>query len=357
MKKYFTFDDVCLVPSFSNLTSRLEPDTSTWITKDLKIKLPIVNSPMDSVISYELANILLDLGTYPIFNRFKNFEDYVTLHENYSNNVFISTGVQDLDYTKRIIDLGFDKLLLDTANGWTRTMLDFIYSLKKYSNSLQIMAGNVSTSVGYVDLINAGADSIRVGIGNGSPCTTRMVTAVGLPTFSVLCECAEMAKKYKVPFLCDGGIRNSRDLSLAVAAGATACMIGKLLALTEESAAQKEYITYFNGAPRVVKKCANGSFCGTSGRTLNYCARYRGQASEEYQLQNYGKVKEGTVPEGVGFWAPVAGPAKTVVGDLVAGLRSSMTYLGAKNIKEYQQKAEFVEVTPSYMVESKPRPE
>jgi IMP dehydrogenase len=345
LKKYYTFDDVALVPSFSNLTSRLEPDTESWLTKDLKIDIPIVNSPMDSVISYELADILLDLGTYPIFNRFKEIERYKEVYERYEDEVFVSTGIQDLDFTKKVIDLGFNKILLDTANGWTRVMLDFIYKLKKYNYDIQIMAGNVSTAIGYVDLVNAGADSVRIGIGNGSPCSTRMVTAVGLPTFSVLRDCAEMSKKYKVPFICDGGIRNSRDLSLALAAGATTCMVGKLLALTEESAAEKR----IDGCDYLYGKPIKGT-----GTTL---ARYRGQASAEYQVANYGKVKEGTVPEGVGFWAPITGSAKDVIGDLVAGLRSSMTYLGSKDIKEYQTKADFVEVTPSYMVESKPRVE
>lgn len=339
-----TFDDVCLKPHFSDLTSRLQPDTSTWLTKEIKIDIPIINSPMDSVIGYELADILLELGTLPIFNRFKNFQEYENLYKKYNNKVFASTGVQDLDFTKKVVDLGFDKILLDTANGWTRTMMDFISDLKKYNDKVQVMAGNICTPMGYIDLVNSGADCVRLGIGNGSPCTTRIVTAVGYPQFSAIHECAEWAKKRKVPIISDGGIRNSRDLSLATAAGATTVMVGKLLALTHESAAEKKEVE------------EQGPFFNET-YDKKVIARYRGQASEEYQIYNYGKVKEGTVPEGVGFWAPVAGSAKEVISDLVAGLRSSMTYLGAKTIKEYQAKAEFAEVTPSYMTESKPRPE
>lgn len=330
-KRGYTYDDVCLVPCFSNLTSRLEPDTTTWLTKDLQVKIPILNAPMDSVIGDNLAEILLELGTIPIFNRKNTLEEYKILYSKWVNRVFVSVGANDLSLVRNVLDLGFDKILLDTANGHTRSMMDLIYKVKK-EYAVQVMAGNVASGQAYMDLVNAGADCIRVGIGGGAACTTRIKTAIGVPQFSAVLECAEMSKKFKVPFIADGGINGPREVCLALAAGATTVMVGKLLALTEESAAEKQQI-------------------GTN--TLK--AKYRGQASRDYQVDNYGKVKDGTCVEGVSFWAPVKGPARDVVGELIAGLRSSMTYLGARNIKEYQTKAEFMEVTSTYMRESYPR--
>lgn len=342
-KKAYTFDDVCLVPQFSNLTSRLEPDTSTWLTKDIKINIPIVNAPMDTVIGYEMADLLLEAGTIPIFARSSNFDKYIEICARYGNKPFVSVGANDADFIKKVLDLGFDKILIDTANGHTKSMYSLIEGLKMAYSGLSIMAGNIATPNGYVDLVNAGADCVRVGIGPGAACTTRIKTGVGVPQFSAVVEVAEQARKYKVPFISDGGINGPRELCLAIAGGATTVMVGKLLALTLESAAEKKQVPdgiFREGADVLVYKTQ---------------AKYRGQASEDYQKANYGKVKKGTVAEGVSFWADVSGSAKDVLTELIGGLRSSMTYLGAKNIKEYQAKAEFREVSSAYMIESKPR--
>lgn len=344
-KKAYTFDDVCLVPQFSNLTSRLEPDTSTWLTKDIKIDIPIVNAPMDTVIGYDMADSLIRLGTIPIFARSNKIDKYTEIFNRYGNKPFVSVGANDPDFIKEVLDLGFDKILIDTANGHTKQMYSLIEGLKM-TFRVSVMAGNVATPMGYVDLVNAGADCVRVGIGPGAACTTRIKTGVGVPQFSAVVEVAEMAKKFKVPFISDGGINGPRELCLAVAGGATTVMIGKLLALTEQSAAEK--------------RGGNQNYTDPSGSltttlTTPREAKYRGQASADYQKDNYGKVKAGTVAEGVSFWAPVSGSVDEAINELVGGLRSSMTYLGAKNIKEYQTKAEFREVTSAYMVESKPR--
>lgn len=330
-EKKYTYDDVALVPSYSNVDSRLDPKTDTWLTKDLKISFPIVNSPMDTVISFELADLLLESGGMPIFNRLTSLEKYKEVYNKYGNKVVVSTCVNNLDEIKSIIDLGFDKILLDTANGHTKRMLKTLEALKVYNSKLSIIAGNVCTSQAILDLINAGVDCIRVGIGGGAPCTTRIQTAVGIPQFSAVYDCAKEAKRFKIPVMADGAIKGPREVCLAIAAGATSVMLGKLFSLTEESAAVKKE---FNG---VLK------------------AHYRGQASEDFQTSHYGGIKEGTIAEGVDFWAPVTGSANKLLNDLLAGLRSSMTYLGAKTIKEYQEKATFVEVTNTYMMESYPR--
>ena len=184
----------------------------------------------------------------------------------------------------------------------------------------------------YHDLVNAGADAVKVGIGPGAACTTRIITGFGVPQFTAIYDCAKMAEKLRVPLIADGGIRNSRDVVLALAAGASTVMLGKLFAMTNESAAPK-------------RKTDTGME-----------AKYRGQASEDFQNDYYGGLKGKTVAEGIDFWGPVTGSAKQLLEQLLGGLRSGLTYGGARNIKELQRKAEFVKVMPTYMQESKPRP-
>lgn len=348
MRYGLTFDDVCLVPCYSNVESRLDPDTSTWLTKDIKVNIPLINSPMDTVISFELADVILKKGGMPIFNRSKHLSHYQNIYKKYRNTVFVSTCVNDLDEIKRIIDLGFDKILLDTANGHTLKMCRAIECLKRERPIVSIMAGNVATAQGYQDLCRSGVDCVRTQIGSGAACTTREVTGVGVPSFTCVRDCYQVAKKLKVPFVSDGGISNSRHMCIALAAGACTVMAGKLFAATEESAAKKKGVSF-----------SSDDYSEVLGKTVsrNYyeprLAKYRGQASEDFQKDHYGAVKKNTVPEGECFWTPVTGSASQMIDNMVAGLRSSMTYLGAKTIKEYQEKAEFMQVSPvSYKTES-----
>jgi IMP dehydrogenase len=163
-----------------------------------------------------------------------------------------------------------------------------------------------------------------------------VVTGFGVPQFTAIRDCAEEADHFRIPIIADGGIKSSKDVALALAAGASSVMIGKLFALTEESAADKA----------VHPHKPLGS---------QWQAKYRGQASEDFQEEFYGGLKEKTVAEGTDFWAPVTGPAQDFIDDILGGLRSAMTYGGARSIKELHRKAEFVEVTSAYEAESKPR--
>lgn len=344
-KKAFTFDDVALVPVYNNVSSRQTPDVTSWVTKTWQIALPIINAPMDTVISEPLADILVEKGTTPVFHRFKEHTAQLELAKKYKESAFFSVGLKDLEHVKALADFGVNKILVDIANGHCKAMLEFVETVKRDLPKMQVMAGNVCTAMGYMDLVRAGADSVRVGIGGGAACTTRMVTGVGVPQFSAIYDCAEMADKFKVPVIADGGIKSSREVCLALAAGATCVMVGKLFACTEESAAQKK--------DEFVGDKDNPKADGSDWIRL---AKFRGQASADFQNDFYGSVRKGTVAEGVDFWSPVTGTASELIDSLVGGLRSSMTYLGAKTIKEYQTKAEFVEVTNTYSTESKPRP-
>lgn len=213
-------------------------------------------------------------------------------------------------------------------------MFRHIEELKKTHPEKEVIAGNVCTAMAYHDLVNAGADAVKVGVGPGAACTTRMVTGFGVPQFTAVQDCARIAEKLRVPLIADGGIRASRDVVLALAAGASSVMIGKLFAQTFESASPK----------RKSDKSHSG-----------YEAKFRGQASVDFQNEFYGGLKAKTVAEGTHFWGPVSGTAEELISELLGGIRSGMTYGGARNLKELQRKAEFIRVTSSYIHESRPR--
>jgi len=335
LKKAYSFDDVALVPQFNNIPSRTEPSLETWLTRNLKVQIPIIASNMDSVIGEQLADVLLANGSMPIFHRFTDFATQVKWAEKYREKTFISCGflTHKVDEIHALLDLGVAGVCIDVAHGHSSRMFRLIEEMKKRHPDKEIIAGNVCTAMAYHDLVNAGADAVKVGVGPGAACTTRMVTGFGVPQFSAIYECSRIAEKLRIPLIADGGIRDSRDVVLALAAGASTVMIGKLFALTEESAAQKRH-------------SPNG-----------HEAKYRGQASEDFQIEFYGSIKEKTVAEGIDFWAPVSGKAQNLIDTLLGGLRSGMTYGGARNIKELQRKAEFVTVTEAYIKESHPRRE
>lgn len=335
MKRAYAFDDVALVPQFNNIPSRTEPNLETWLTKDRKIQTPLLAANMDSVIGDSLADVLIKNGGIPIYHRFTHFEQQERWVKKYENNTYISCGIANKTVeTFKLLELGAVGVCIDVAHGHSSRMLRLIEEIKKAFPNKEVIAGNVCTPMAYHDLVNAGADAVKVGVGPGAACTTRIVTGFGVPQFSAIYECARIAEKLRIPLIADGGIRNSRDVVLALAAGASTVMIGKLFALTEESAAQKRP--------------------STNGR-LGMEAKYRGQASEDFQMDFYGVIKEKTVAEGIDFWAPINGTAQQLMDNILGGLRSGMTYGGARNIKELQRKAEFVEVTNSYMHESHPR--
>lgn len=332
ISKAYTFDDVALVPQFNNVPSRTEPSLETWLTKNRKISIPLVAANMDTVLSETLSNILLDAGSTPILHRFLSHDEQIAWVKKYESKIFVSAGLRNIKETRELLDCGALGVCIDVAHGHSKQMFECIDALKKSHPSNEIIAGNVCTAMAYHDLVNAGADAVKVGIGPGAACTTRMVTGFGVPQFSAIRECAKVANRLRVPLIADGGIRNSRDVVLALAAGASSVMIGKLFALTTESAAEKRT---------------------TEDGILE--AKYRGQASKDFQDEYYGGVKEKTVAEGVSFWGPVQGSATSVIHTLLGGVRSGMTYGGARNLNELQRKAEFVEVTPSYSLESQPR--
>lgn len=336
MRHALTYDDVALVPQFNNIPSRTEPSLETWLTKNLKIDMPLLAANMDTVISDDLAEVLIAHGSMPIFHRFTPFEEQVKWVKKFKEKTFISCGILKLDETRQLLDLGAAGVCIDVAHGHSDRMFKHIQELKKTHPDKEVIAGNVCTAMAYHDLVNAGADAVKVGVGPGAACTTRMVTGFGVPQFTAVQDCARIAEKLRVPLIADGGIRTSRDVVLALAAGASTVMVGKLFSQTMESAAPK----------RKNDKYPSG-----------YEAKFRGQASVDFQMEFYGGLKQKTVAEGIDFWGPVSGTAEELIHNLLGGIRSGMTYGGGRNLKELQRKAEFVQVTATYIQESKPRPD
>ncbi len=247
-----------------------------------------------------------------------------------------TVGEDGFERTERLIDAGCDLIVVDTAHGHSRRVLDAVTRIKKLSNAVQVIAGNVATAEATRALIDAGADAVKVGIGPGSICTTRIVAGVGVPQLTAISQCAGEASKDGIPIIADGGIKFSGDIVKAIAAGADVVMIGSLLAGTDEAPGD----TYLYQG-RTYKSYRGMGSVG---------AMARGSADRYFQQEVKDTLK--LVPEGVEGQVPYKGPADAVLHQLVGGLRAGMGYVGAPTIPELQSRAKFVRISPAAMRES-----
>ena len=248
----------------------------------------------------------------------------------------ISVGDDGVERAERLIDAGVDLIVVDTAHGHSQRVLDAVAKVKTMSNSVRIMAGNVATADGTKALIDAGADAVKVGIGPGSICTTRIVAGVGVPQLAAIMSAVEAAQDSGIPVIADGGIKFSGDLAKAIAAGASAVMVGSLLAGTDES-------------PGEVFLYQGRSFKAYRGMG-SVGAMARGSADRYFQAEVRDTLK--LVPEGIEGQVPYKGPVSGVLHQLAGGLKASMGYVGGKDIKEYQNRATFVRISGAGLRES-----
>jgi IMP dehydrogenase len=246
------------------------------------------------------------------------------------------TGDKGLDRARALIDAGVDAVVVDTAHGHSVHVIDQVNRIKRLSNKVQVIAGNVATSEATKALIDAGADAVKIGIGPGSICTTRIIAGVGVPQLSAVMDCAAEAGSSGVPVIADGGIKFSGDLAKALAAGASCAMIGSLLAGTDESPGE---VYLYQG--RSYKSYRGMGSVG---------AMARGSADRYFQQEVKDQLK--LVPEGIEGQVPYKGAAATVVHQLVGGLRAAMGYTGAESLNSLKRRAEFIRVSGAGLRES-----
>ena len=248
----------------------------------------------------------------------------------------VDAGAKGIERAEGLIEVDTDVLILDTAHGHSKNVIDTVKKIKKKSNYTQVIAGNIATKEGAKALIDVGADAIKIGIGPGSICTTRMVAGVGVPQLSAILEVSEIAKKSNIPLIADGGIKYSGDIAKAIAAGADTIMIGSLLAGTDES-------------PGEVYLYQGRSYKSYRGMG-SISAMLKGSAERYFQDADIDIKK--LIPEGVEGQVPYKGPVSIVLNQLIGGLRSSMGYTGNENIKKMKTNCEFIKITSSGLKES-----
>ncbi|MBB4568628.1 IMP dehydrogenase [Rhizobium leucaenae] len=248
----------------------------------------------------------------------------------------ISVGDDGFERAERLIEAGVDLLVVDTAHGHSQRVLDAVTRVKKLSNSVRVMAGNVATYDGTRALIDAGADAVKVGIGPGSICTTRIVAGVGVPQLAAIMSAVQAAQDQNIPVIADGGIKFSGDLAKAIAAGASAAMVGSLLAGTDES-------------PGEVYLYQGRSFKAYRGMG-SVGAMARGSADRYFQAEVRDTLK--LVPEGIEGQVPYKGPVSGVLHQLAGGLKAAMGYVGGADLKDFQERATFVRISGAGLRES-----
>lgn len=330
-----TFDDILLVPQYSDIRSRQEIDLTTYFAPGVEKKLPIMSAPMDTVTEHEMALAMDSVGGVGIIHRFISIEKQckeVDLFFEKGGTFVVGTIGTMGDFLERATELVKHKvsgLCIDVAHGHHISVKETLKLLKVKFPTVPVIAGNVATFQGAKDLALWGADLIKVGVGNGSACSTRGNTGHGVPQLSALIQCVRIKDEHpNVGIVADGGIRQAGDIAKALAFGADFCMLGGMLSGTRESPGEihKEYM----GDLRTFKT-------------------YRGMASDEAQLEWKGSVNS---KEGISVYVPYKGSVLPILKDIETNLKSALSYSGARNLLDFQVRAQFVRQTNSGIGES-----
>lgn len=355
-----TFDDVLLLPGYTEF-DRSEISLETNLTKKIKIKIPLVSSPMDTVTEHKLAIALANLGGVGVIHRNLTIAQQVKEVSKVKRKKLLvgaAIGISGC-WKERLIALiktKVDFIVVDSAHGFTKKIIETVKYIKS-NFSIEVVAGNIATTEGALALIKAGADGLRVGMGPGAICTTRIVSGMGVPQITAIKLVNKVASNYKVPIIADGGIRYSGDVVKALASGASSVMMGNYFASSFESAGKiiklrKELVP--KRFQNILKK----------NQQVYLFKQYRGMGSVS-AMRRGAKIKEDEfhgktykdrvlVAEGVEGLVPLKGTVKELVDQLIGGIKSGMYYVGAKNIKELWQKARFLPITQASLTESHP---
>jgi len=338
-----SFDDVLLLPDYTEL-KREEIDFSSYLTQTIKLNVPLVSSPMDTVTEEILAETIALEGGIGIIHRNLPIDQQALMVKKIKDKrllvgAAVGAGKDFEERVRELIKAQVSVIVIDSAHGFSKSVIEATSFIKKNYPKVPLISGNVATYEGAKALIKAGADTLRVGMGPGSICTTRIISGMGVPQITAILETVRAAKPSKIPVIADGGIRSSGDITKALAAGASTVMIGSLFAGTEEAPGE---LVIING-----KKYKSYRGMGSiSAMKEGGAARY----GQKYQK---GKEKK-LIAEGIEGLVPYRGKLTDFVSQLIGGLKAGMYYLGAKTIAELQRKARFIKITHGSLVESYP---
>lgn len=356
-----TFDDVLLKPGFAGF-SRSEIKLSTQLTRNVKLGMPLVSSPMDTVTESRLAIALAKCGGIGIIHRNLTIKEQVAevaKVKKAGHKVGAAVGSSP-GYEERVAALvkaGVDVIVVDSAHGFSKFVIDALTHIKK-NHKVDVIAGNIATAEGAEALIAAGADGLRVGMGPGAICTTRIVSGMGVPQLTAIIDTAAVAHKHGVPVIADGGINYFGDITKALAAGASSVMMGRLFAATEESPGELVELTR-EQVPARFQSIINGDktyrFKGYRGMgSIGAMERGKQISSEDEFHGKSFSDKSVLVAEGVEGLVPCSGDLATVVATMAEGLRSGFYYVGATSIPELWERAVLSPITTASLGESHP---
>lgn len=356
-----TFDDVLLKPGYTGFL-RTDIQLKTRLTKKIELKIPLVSAPMDTVTESKLAIALAECGGIGIIHRNLTIKEQVLEVDkvkklNLLVGAAVGSGPGYEARVKALVKVGVDVIVVDSAHGFSKFVIDAVKYIKKHF-SVEVIGGNVATSEGAEALINAGVDGLRVGMGPGAICTTRIVSGMGVPQLTAIIDTAKVARQHDIPIIADGGINYSGDITKALAAGASTVMMGRFFASTEEAAGE---------TVRLQKADVPARFKSIVGTDETYTFKtYRGMGSlgamqkgkdisseDEFHGKSF-ESKTVLVAEGVEGLVPSSGPLEQSVAIMLEGVRSGFYYVGAENIKQLWDVAAFQSITSASLSESHP---
>mgnify|MGYP001434431513 FL=1 len=341
IKEALTFDDVLLTPNYSNVLPS-DVSTNTNLSGNINLQIPLLSSAMDTVTESKMAISIAKAGGLGIIHRNLDIKRQIieinkVISKKLPVGAAVGAGSAEFKRAEALLKQNITMIVVDTAHGHTKKVAEIIKKIKKIkSKNTALCAGNIATPEAAKFLANLGVDVIKVGIGPGSICTTRMVAGIGMPQLSAILAVKKGLKNKNIKIIADGGIKFSGDIPKALAAGADAVMIGSLFAGTDEAPG------------KIIKK--NGKFYKSFRGMGSIGAMNKGSADRYFQTKQKDKSKY--VPEGVEGLVKYKGEVGNIIFQLVGGLKSSMGYLGRKNIKDLRKKAKFVKITKAGFYES-----
>lgn len=360
--EYLTYDDVLLLPSYSNFR-RDEISLKTKLSKNISLELPFVSAPMDTVTESTLAIALARFGGLGIIHRNLTIESQVgevkkVIDHKLPVGAAIGASKGFEERAEQLIQAGVSIICIDSAHGYADFIIDAIKYLKQHFPSIDVMAGNVATYDGAKALIEAGADSLRVGMGPGAICTTRIVSGMGVPQLTAVAECVRGAQGTNVPIIADGGIKYSGDMVKAFAVGASTVMMGRMFAACEEAPGEKIKLTAEHVPARFkdILKEKKDEYAFKTYRGMGSIGAMEKGTEIKSEDEFHGKSYKDRVlvAEGVEGLVPVSGMVKEVIDQMIGGIKSGLYYVGCKNLPELFEKSQFIKITQASLTESHP---